>query len=116
MAVAEISIEPLGTDSASISNIIRSCVEVLKGEKQLKFDVTPMGTVIEGDRHQILSVAERMEEACFRAGANRCIVTIKLDERHDKPMSMEQMEREVEEQVRPHTGTSDYWMGLEGSV
>ncbi len=67
MAVAEISIEPLGTDTASIGDIITSCVQVLKDEKQLKYDVTPMGTVIEGDRHQILTVAERME-GCLLPG------------------------------------------------
>ena len=116
MAVAEISIEPLGTESASMADIITSCVEVLKNEPGLQYDVTPMGTVVQGDRHQILSAAERMEDACFQSGAQRCIVTIRLDERHDKQMSMEQMEREVEDRVRGTRGMSGQWQGLEGSA
>ncbi len=99
MAVAEISLEPVGTCSASISDIITESVKMLKGEPNVRFDVTAMGTIVEGDAHQILSLAECMREACFKAGATRVITTIRLDERRDKAMSMQEMEREVEQRL-----------------
>jgi len=99
MAVAEVSIEPLGTGSTSISDIITASVKVLQNEPNIKFDVTAMGTIIEGDRHQILSLLERMEDACFRAGAERVITNLRLDDRRDKQISMQQMEREVEQRL-----------------
>ena len=100
MAVAEISIEPIGTCSASFSNIVRDTVSVLNNEPELKYDVTPMGTVIEGDRTRILEAAGRMEEACLQAGAERCLLTIRLDERVDRPSSMKRMEEEVEARIK----------------
>jgi uncharacterized protein (TIGR00106 family) len=99
MAVAEISIEPLGTQSPSVGELITASVEVLKSEPDLKIDVTAMGTVIEGETHRILSIAEKMQAACFKAGAERVMLTIRLDERHDKSMSMTEMAREVEQQA-----------------
>jgi uncharacterized protein (TIGR00106 family) len=96
MAVAEISIEPLGTDSPSVGDLITASVQALKKEGNLKFDVTAMGTVVEGDSAQLLQAALRMQEACFQAGAKRVLLSIRLDERHDKTSSMEQMESKVE--------------------
>lgn len=112
MAVAEISIEPLGTTSPSISDLVTACVSVLKNEPNIKFDVTAMGTIIEGDRHQIMSLAERMQDACFRAGAERVITNIRIDDRHDKAMSMQQMEQKVEQQIGRGPGSSERMMGM----
>ena len=99
MAVAEISIEPLGTNTPSVGDLVTASVQALKKEPHLKFDVTAMGTVVEGDTQRIFEAARRMQEACFQAGAQRVILSIRLDERHDKPTSMEQMEREVEQRI-----------------
>ena len=50
MVVAEVSIEPIGTGSPSIGEFVTACVELLEKERDLKFQVTAMGTIVEGDR------------------------------------------------------------------
>jgi uncharacterized protein (TIGR00106 family) len=47
-----------------------------------------MGTVLEGDRRDVIGVIEEMNEAVFAAGALRVGTTLKIDERRDKPTSM----------------------------
>lgn len=101
MAVAEISVEPIGTCSTGFGDIVRETVSVLKNEPDLKYDVTAMGTIVEGDRTRILEAAGRMESACLQAGAERCLLTIRLDERVDRASSMRRMEAEVEERISP---------------
>jgi uncharacterized protein (TIGR00106 family) len=113
MAVAEISIEPIGTGSTSYSDVVTNTVAVLQNEPGLKFDVTAMGTILEGERHQIFAAAERMEEACLQSGAERCLLTVRLDERKDKPMSKSKMEKKVEDQLGHDQGASeDYAVGI----
>ncbi len=96
MAVAEVSIEPVGTCSASIGDLITACVGVLQQQQDVKWDVTAMGTILEGDRGRILSLVQQMDDACFRAGAPRVLTNLRIDERSDKLLHMDEMEREVE--------------------
>lgn len=79
--------------------MITKSVEAVKNEPNVKFDVTAMGTIVEGDSRKILDIAQRTQAACFQNGVERCILTIKLDERHDKSMSAKNMESKVERQI-----------------
>ncbi|MBI2953690.1 MAG: MTH1187 family thiamine-binding protein [Chloroflexi bacterium] len=100
MVVAEVSFEPIGTADPSYSDIVTACVSVLNRQKDVKFDVTAMGTILEGERDKVLKVVSDMEEACFKAGAPRVITNLRIDERHDMPMkSAQQMEAEVEQKL-----------------
>ena len=47
MAVVEISVAPLGTATPGVSGFVAACVEVVAASG-LKYQLTPMGTVIEG--------------------------------------------------------------------
>jgi len=114
MAVAEISIEPLGTGTPSVGDLIAECVNALKKEPNLKISVTAMGTIVEGDTHQILHAAERMDQACFAAGVKRVMLTIRLDDRRDKHMSMEEMESEVEQRTGLGRGPMPRILGSHG--
>jgi uncharacterized protein (TIGR00106 family) len=88
MAIAEIIITPLGTGTPSLSKYVASAVKVLEQEKDLKYELTPMGTVVEGDLGKILLVAEKMHEACFDEGVSRVATTVKIDDRRDKTSTM----------------------------
>lgn len=44
MAVAEISVIPIGTGSPSISKDVAGAVSVLRSEEKLKYELTSMGT------------------------------------------------------------------------
>lgn len=99
MAVAEVSIEPLGTGTPSIGDLITACVSVLQKQQDVKWEVTAMGTILEGDRSRIMSLVQEMDDACFRAGAKRVVTNVRIDERSDKALHMQDMEREVESKL-----------------
>ena len=88
MAILEVSVIPLGTEAPSISRYVARAVVVLKGEKDIKYELTAMGTIIEGDLDRLLAVVRKMHEAAFEAGAVRVETIIKIDDRRDKPSSM----------------------------
>ncbi len=88
MAIAEISIIPMGTKTPSVSGYVARAVKVLQQEKDVKYEITAMGTIIEGDLDKILMVAKKMHEEAFGEEVARVITTIKIDERQDKASSM----------------------------
>jgi uncharacterized protein (TIGR00106 family) len=88
MAIAEVSVIPLGTGTPSVSKYVARAVSVLRQEKDVKYELTSMGTIIEGDLEKILRVVKKMHQATFDEGAVRVITTIKIDERRDKPSTM----------------------------
>jgi uncharacterized protein (TIGR00106 family) len=88
MAIAEVSIIPLGTGTPSVSNYVARAVSVLRQEKDVKYELTSMGTIIEGDLEKILKVVKKMHQATFDEGVMRVVTTIKIDDRRDKPSTM----------------------------
>lgn len=99
MAVVEVSVVPLGTGSASISDYVARCVELLEKEGGLRYQLTPMGTVVEGDLDHILAVIRRMHEVPFQQGAVRVLTTVRIDERRDKTLTMEGKVAAVKEKL-----------------
>lgn len=89
MAVVEVTIAPMGTGSPSISKYVAACHKVLEQEKGLKYQLTPMATIIEGDLDQILTVIRKMHEVPFQEGAPRVSTIIRVDDRRDKMLTME---------------------------
>ena len=100
MALVEVSIIPLGTRTPSVSQYVAQAVKVLEGEKDIKYELTAMGTIIDGDLERLLSLVRKMHQAVLDAGATRVVTTIKIDERRDKTASisskMESLKRELE--------------------
>uniref|UniRef100_A0A7C1F888 MTH1187 family thiamine-binding protein n=1 Tax=Ammonifex degensii TaxID=42838 RepID=A0A7C1F888_9THEO len=88
MVVAEIAVVPVGTGSPSVSRYVADCVKVLE-ESGLKYEVTAMGTIVEGDLDAVLVAARQMHLAPFAAGAQRVVTTVKIDERRDRELSIE---------------------------
>lgn len=89
MAIAEVSIVPVGTEDASVSSYITACYRVLEKETGLKHQLTPMSTIIEGDLDKVLEAVKRMHQVPFREGAHRVVTSVTIDERKDKPLTME---------------------------
>lgn len=88
MALAEISVVPIGTGSPSVSKEVAGAVEVLLKDGRVKYELTSMGTIVEGDLEDILHVVTGMHRAVLEGGAMRVITTVKIDDRRDKPLSM----------------------------
>ena len=88
MAIAEVSIVPIGTGSTSVSHHVAACLKVLD-RSGLAYEVHGMGTIIEGALEEVMDIILRMHEVPFEAGAFRVVTSIKIDDRRDKEASAE---------------------------
>ena len=88
MAIIEISVMPLGTSSASIGKYVAGAVSILDGETGIKYELTAMGTNVEGDLKELVRLALQMHQVPFKSGARRVVTTIKIDDRRDKKISI----------------------------
>ena len=88
MAIAEVSVVPLGTRTSSLSHYVARAVKVLDQEKDIGYETTAMGTIIEGDLDRILAVVKKMHEGIFGEGVARVLTTVKIDDRRDKAQDM----------------------------
>ena len=88
MAIMEISVVPIGTPTPSLSQYVARAVQILQSEPDIKYELTAMGTIIEGDLERLLALAGRMHRSAFEAGVMRVVTTAKIDERRDKPISI----------------------------
>lgn len=89
MAIVEVVIVPLGTGSTSVSKYVAECHKVLEQAKDIKYQLTPMSTIIEGELNSIFEVVRQMHEVPFQSGAFRVGTTIRIDDRRDKELTME---------------------------
>lgn len=99
MAIVEVSVVPLGTGGAGISRYVAGCLKLLKEQNDLRYQLTPMGTVIEGDLDLIFSVIRKMHEEPFLSGAPRVLTTIRVDDRRDKVLTMAGKVSSVEQKL-----------------
>jgi uncharacterized protein (TIGR00106 family) len=90
VAIAEVSVVPLGTKTPSVSQYVAQAVKVLEQEKGMKYEITPMGTIIEGDLDKILTVVRKMHEGTFGEGVARVLTTVRIDDRRDKAQDMKE--------------------------
>jgi len=65
----------------------------------LKYEVTPTGTNVEGELDSILATVREMDEVPFREGADRVVLLLRVDDRRDRPISLEYEQRSVEEKM-----------------
>ena len=100
MVIAEVNIIPLGTKTPSVSRHLVRALRVLREEKNIKYELTSMGTIIEGDLGEILRVVRNMHESTFDGEVMRVVTTLKIDDRRDKTLSMsgkiESLSKELE--------------------
>lgn len=100
MAVCSISVVPIGTGSTSVSRYVARCHEVLKRAEGVAYQLTPMATVLEGDIERLLEIILELHRVPFSEGAKRVLTTVVIDDRADKPLSMEGKVASVEEKLR----------------
>jgi uncharacterized protein (TIGR00106 family) len=88
MAIIDISIVPVGTAGPSVSEFVVGAVRILKNEPDIKYELTAMNTIIEGDLEHLLALVKRMHDSAFKSGIQRVVTTVRIDERRDKPLTM----------------------------
>jgi uncharacterized protein (TIGR00106 family) len=88
MAMIEVSVVPVGTPTPSVSQYVAGAVRILQNQPDIKYEVTAMGTIIEGDLEKIMPLAIRMHRSALEAGVMRVVTTIKIDERRDRSLTI----------------------------
>lgn len=101
MAIADVTIIPVGTDSTSVSPIVAEIHLVLKQyEGKIKYELTPMSTIIEGELPVLFEVIAKIHEVPFSNGAKRVATNIRIDDRRDKPISLEGKVESVRSKIK----------------
>ena len=98
MAIVAVSISPVGVGT-SVGAHVAAALRVLQGQQKVRYRLDPMFTTLEGDLDEIFALIRAMQEAVFAAGAQRVSTVIKIDDRRDRPASMEDKVRSVEAQL-----------------
>ena len=99
MAIVAVSISPVG-EGVSVSRYVAEAQRVLEAQDRVRFRLDPMFTTLEGDLSEIFQLIQEMQEAVFAAGAQRVGTVIKIDERRDRPVRMEEKVTKIAELLR----------------
>ncbi|HOI77143.1 MAG TPA: MTH1187 family thiamine-binding protein [Methanofastidiosum sp.] len=85
--IAEISFVPIGVGT-SLSRYIAVVIKNIE-KSGLKYQLTPMGTIVEGEWNEISKLIDYSHDLIFEMGIERIITNIKIDYRLDKKSSMQ---------------------------
>lgn len=90
MAIMEVTIVPIGTADTSLSRYVADIHRIVQESPEpIRYELTPMSTILEGDLAELFAVIRRMHEVPFANGVQRVSTSIKIDDRRDKPSTME---------------------------
>jgi len=87
--MAAVSVSPVG-EGVSVRRFVRAALQILEAFPDLSWEVGPMFTTLVGEKKRVLEAIVAMQEAVFREGAVRVSTVIKMDERRDKPLSIQE--------------------------
>ncbi len=99
-AIAQITIIPLGPETTSLSRYVAACFDIVKQAQNITYELTAMGTIIQGPLERILELAQKMHEVPFTLGAKRVVTTISIDDRRDKSATIESKVKAVTQLVK----------------
>ena len=95
VTIAEFSIHPIGSGT-SVSRYVKKALDSISKVKALEFQVTPMATILEARNiSSILKAVEVSHLALRKMGAKRISSTLRIDERLDKPRTMDDKTKSV---------------------
>ncbi len=101
MIHAEISIYPMATSTASVGFYIAKAIESVRGMDGLRYEINPMGTVLESRTiRTIHDATDRMMETVHNLGISRVEVVLKIDSRRDRDVGMEEKLDSVKKHMR----------------
>ena len=84
MALMQITIIPLGTETPSVGSYVADVQELLAGKNGIDYQLNDMGTLIHGNPAELLQLAAEIHEHPFSKGAQRVVTQISIDDRRDK--------------------------------
>lgn len=99
MISAELTVIPIGTPGTSLSEYIAAAVAALD-EAGIKYQLSGMGTLLEAESPDKLFDAIKIaHEAVFKAGSERVVTSVKIDDRRDRARTMKDKVRSVEKKL-----------------
>ena len=87
MAIMEISVIPLGLGSPSVGDYVAELIKYLQRE-DIPHYLSDMGTVVQGEPHELLNLAQTLHELPFARGVKRVVTHITIDDRRDKEVKL----------------------------
>lgn len=102
MAIVDVTVIPIGTSTPSVSTYVADIQRVLKEYEEkgiIRFQLTPMNTIIEGDLPVLFEVIQAMHEVPFQKGLMRVATNIRIDDRRDITRRMEEKLEAVEKHL-----------------
>ena len=82
MVIVEVSVVPVGTKTPSVSRYVARAVKALRQERGVKYQLTAMGTILEGELNQVLEAVKKMHESLF----DRTVVEL-IGKRHNSRLT-----------------------------
>jgi uncharacterized protein (TIGR00106 family) len=95
--IADLCVVPVGV-GVSVSEYVTACERVLR-EAGLKIRLHAYGTNIEGEWDEVFAAIKRCHEVVHEMGAPRISTTLRVGTRTDRPQTMEDKLRSVEEKL-----------------
>ena len=81
----------MATKTTSASFYIAKAIESIKNMENLRYQINPMGTILESDNIDVINNASKtMMETVHNLGIARVEVVLKIDSRRDKHLKMEE--------------------------
>ena len=105
MAIVAVSISPIG-EGVGVARYVAEALRVVRAQERVRFELGPMFTTLEGEPDEIFALVRRMQEAVFAAGAARVSTVLKMDDRRDLAVHMEDKVRAVEALLGPDESRS----------
>ncbi|MEH7253944.1 MTH1187 family thiamine-binding protein [Neobacillus niacini] len=100
MAIVDITVIPVGTGTPSVSEHVAEIHKVLREyDGKVKYQLTPMSTLIEGDLTLLLEIVQELHEVPFKKGLQRVCTNIRIDDRRDKDNTMDRKLQSVQEKL-----------------
>ncbi len=97
MVIVEFTVVPLG--EKSLSRYVAEIVKLLE-RRGIKYQLTPMSTVMETPSlKEAFEVVAEAHELMFKLGAKRVSTTVRIDDRRDREVHMEDKVKSVMEKV-----------------
>jgi uncharacterized protein (TIGR00106 family) len=103
MAIVDVTVIPIGTETPSVSSYVADIQRILKNYEEqgkIRYQLTPMNTLIEGELPVLFEVVQAIHEAPFNKGIQRVATNIRIDDRRDVKRKMEDKVNRVNELLK----------------
>lgn len=103
VAIVDVTVIPIGTETPSVSEYVAEIQGILKKYEEqgkISYQLTPMNTLIEGELPVLFEVIQAIHESPFQKGIQRVATNIRIDDRRDKKVKMNDKLESVQKRLK----------------